>query len=85
MCPRRRGTWSRRWIATTDPGQATAYMIGRLEIERLRREAENRLGKQFDVREFHDRLLENGSVRLSFLRSHVEAWLATRTRQAMRE
>ena len=69
-----------RYIA--DPGQATAYMIGRLEIERLRREAESRLGKQFDIREFHDRLLESGSVPLSFLRPHVEAWLATRTRQA---
>lgn len=71
-----------RYIA--DPGQATAYMIGRLEIERLRREAEARLGKQFDIRQFHDRLLENGSVPLSFLRSHVEAWLAGRSRQAMR-
>lgn len=72
-----------RYIA--DPGQATAYMIGRLEIERLRREAESRLGKQFDIREFHDRLLESGSVPLSFLRPHIEAWLATRTRQAMRQ
>jgi uncharacterized protein (DUF885 family) len=71
-----------RYIA--DPGQATAYMIGRLEIERLRREAESRLGKQFDIKEFHDRLLESGSVPLSFLRPHVEAWLASRTRQAMR-
>ena len=71
-----------RYIA--DPGQATAYMIGRLEIERLRRDAESRLGKQFDIREFHDRVLENGSVPLSFLRSHVEAWLSSSTRQAMR-
>jgi uncharacterized protein (DUF885 family) len=72
-----------RYIA--DPGQATAYMIGRLEIERLRREAESRLSKQFDIREFHDRLLENGSVPLSFLRPHVEAWLAGRTGQAIRQ
>ena len=71
-----------RYIA--DPGQATAYMIGRLEIERLRREAESRMGKRFDIREFHDRVLENGSVPLSFLRPHVEAWLETRTKQAMR-
>lgn len=62
-----------RYIA--DPGQATAYMIGRLEIERLRHEAEHRLGKSFDIREFHDRVLENGSVPLSFLSSHIEAWL----------
>jgi uncharacterized protein (DUF885 family) len=65
-----------RYIA--DPGQATAYMIGRLEIERLRHEAEKRLGKSFDIREFHDRVLENGSVPLSFLSSHIEAWLDSR-------
>jgi len=63
-----------RYIA--DPGQATTYMIGRLEIERLRKEAENRLGKNFDIREFHDHVLENGSVPLPFLRDHIEAWLA---------
>ena len=57
------------------PGQATAYMIGRLEIERLRSEAERRLGPKFDVRAFHDRILENGSVPLGFLRRHIERWL----------
>jgi uncharacterized protein (DUF885 family) len=62
-----------RYIA--DPGQATAYMIGRLEIERLRREAERRLGPRFDIREFHDRVLENGTVPLPVLRSHIESWL----------
>jgi uncharacterized protein (DUF885 family) len=63
-----------RYIA--DPGQATAYMIGRLEIERLRREAERRLGSKFDIREFHDRVLEQGSVPLPLLRSNIEAWLS---------
>jgi uncharacterized protein (DUF885 family) len=62
-----------RYIA--NPGQATAYMVGRLEIERLRREAEQRLGSRFDIREFHDRVLESGAVPLSFLRSHIESWL----------
>jgi uncharacterized protein (DUF885 family) len=66
-----------RYIA--DPGQATAYMIGRLEIEQLRREAEQRLGKRFDIREFHDRVLESGSVPLSYLRTHMEAWLDSQT------
>jgi uncharacterized protein (DUF885 family) len=61
-----------RYIA--NPGQATAYMIGRLEIERLRRDAERKLGKRFDIREFHDRVLESGSVPLSFLRTHIGAW-----------
>ena len=62
-----------RYIA--NPGQATSYMTGRLEIERLRDEAKARLGDKFDVREFHDRVLESGSVPLSFLRAHIEAWL----------
>jgi len=63
-----------RYIA--DPGQATAYMIGRLEIERLRQQAAAKLGQRFDLREFHDRVLENGSVPLGFLRTRIERWLA---------
>jgi uncharacterized protein (DUF885 family) len=62
-----------RYIA--DPGQATAYMIGRLEIERLRRQAERRLGSRFNIREFHDRVLERGSIPLTLLRSNIEAWI----------
>jgi uncharacterized protein (DUF885 family) len=50
-------------------------MVGRLEIERLRAEAEKRLGTAFDIRAFHDRVLENGSVPLGLLRSHVEFWI----------
>jgi len=69
-----------RYIAT--PGQATAYMVGRLEIERLRREAETRLGRAFDIREFHDRVLESGTIPLDLLRAHVEAWLDGRTGSA---
>lgn len=57
------------------PAQATSYMVGRLEIDRLRAEARERLGAAFDIREFHDRVLENGSVPLSLLRSHVESWI----------
>jgi uncharacterized protein (DUF885 family) len=49
--------------------------VGRLEIERLRHEAEQRLGSSFDIREFHDRVLESGAVPLSLLRSHIESWL----------
>jgi uncharacterized protein (DUF885 family) len=58
------------------PGQATAYMIGRIEIERLRAEAEQRLGQGFEIRAFHDRVLEDGSVPLGLLRSNIERWLA---------
>ncbi len=56
------------------PGQATAYMVGRLEIERLRAEAEQRMGDRFDIRSFHDRVLEDGSVPLSLLRRKIERW-----------
>ena len=68
-----------RYIA--DPGQATAYMIGRLEIERLRHEAETRLGKDFDIREFHDKVLESGSIPLSFLSTHIESWLDSKAKK----
>jgi uncharacterized protein (DUF885 family) len=58
------------------PGQATAYMVGRLEIERLRRDAEHRMGDRFDIRAFHDRVLEDGSVPLSLLQRKIERWAA---------
>lgn len=56
------------------PGQATSYMIGRLEIERLRDESSDRLGDAFDLREFHDVVLSRGMLSLSALRTIVEAW-----------
>jgi uncharacterized protein (DUF885 family) len=58
------------------PGQATAYMLGNLEIRRLREMAQRELGDRFDIRAFHDRILENGSVPLPFLRENVERWIA---------
>lgn len=69
-----------RYIA--NPGQATSYMVGRLEIERLRQEAEQRLGRRFDIKEFHDRVLENGNIPLPVLRAHIEGWLAQATKSA---
>jgi uncharacterized protein (DUF885 family) len=61
-----------RYIAS--PGQATGYMIGRLELVRLRREAERRLGHRFDVREFHDTVLGGGMLPLGALADRIEAW-----------
>jgi uncharacterized protein (DUF885 family) len=58
------------------PGQATAYMIGNLEIRRLRDEARQKLGDKFDIREFHDVVLEDGTVPLWVLREKVERWIA---------
>ncbi|MFC2954035.1 DUF885 domain-containing protein [Marinicaulis aureus] len=57
------------------PGQLTAYDTGGLEIFALRKEAEERLGEKFDIREFHDRILENGAVPLGAMREHVEEWI----------
>ncbi len=58
------------------PGQLTAYDSGGLEILALRRAAENAMGDDFDIREFHDRVLKNGTIPLIQLRAHVEAWIA---------
>ena len=59
------------------PGQATAYMLGNLEIRRLREMAESQLGNRFDIRTFHDKVLEDGSVPLPFLRAKIERWIAS--------
>jgi len=58
------------------PGQLTAYDSGGLEILALRRQAEEALGNDFDIREFHDRILENGTIPLPALRAHVERWIS---------
>jgi uncharacterized protein (DUF885 family) len=57
------------------PGQATSYMLGNLEIRKVRAEAERRLGSRFDIRAFHDRVLGNGGVTLPMLREQVERWV----------
>ncbi len=57
------------------PGQATSYMIGRLEIQRIRREAEQRQGAGFDVRAFHSAVLDSGSLPLEVLDRVVTARL----------
>lgn len=57
------------------PGQATSYLIGSLEIQRLRALAERELGDEFDIRVFHDRILENGAVTLPMLGMSIEAWI----------
>jgi len=65
-----------RYIAY--PGQALSYMVGRLEIQRIRAAAEQTLGERFDIREFHDVVLGNGSLPLRVLDDVVSGWAGAR-------
>ncbi len=65
-----------RYIAV--PGQATSYLLGSLEIQRLRRKAEETLGDDFDIKVFHDKVIADGSVSLPMLRESVNEWIADR-------
>jgi uncharacterized protein (DUF885 family) len=58
------------------PGQLTAYDTGALELFALRQRAEKQLGGGFDIRVFHDRLLENGSLTLEMARETMDRWLS---------
>lgn len=58
------------------PGQALAYKMGQLKITELRGLAEATLGEAFDVRTFHDAILEQGALPLTVLQTRMEAWIA---------
>jgi len=57
------------------PAQALSYKLGELTIKKLRKEAELQLGNSFDVREFHEVVLRNGSVPLSILEQQVTNYI----------
>jgi uncharacterized protein (DUF885 family) len=63
-----------RYIAI--PGQATAYKIGAMTIQRLRRQAEGELGRKFDIRAFHGQVLDSGALPLSVLEDKIDRWIA---------
>ena len=57
------------------PGQALSYKMGQIEIMRLRRDAEQRLGNVFDIKGFHDTMLTNGAMPLPLLADAVDDWI----------
>jgi uncharacterized protein (DUF885 family) len=61
------------------PGQALAYLTGKLEIERLRSDAKRRLGAAFSLPDFHAAVLDHGSLPMPTLSRSIEAWLGRQT------
>jgi len=63
-----------RYIAW--PGQALGYKLGEMTILRMREKAKERLGAKFDIKKFHDAVLDGGPLPLSVLESKLDAWIA---------
>jgi uncharacterized protein (DUF885 family) len=61
------------------PGQALAYMLGRMHFQRLRARAEEALGSRFDLRAFHDELLAYGGIPMNVLDGVVDRWITHQT------
>lgn len=59
------------------PGQALGYKLGEIKIGELRARAKEMLGDKFDIRLFHDRILENGSLPLNVMEDKIDAWIAS--------
>ena len=62
-----------------NPGQALSYKIGQLKIRELRSKAETALGNSFDIKEFHDRVLETGCVPLALLEDKINTWITSKS------
>ena len=60
---------------TSDPGQALAYMIGQLKIIELRDRAKTKLGARFDIRRFHNAVIDNGALPLTTLEALIDEWI----------
>jgi len=60
-----------------NPGQATAYKIGELKIKALRAKARSELGEKFDLRRFHNAVIDNGALPLDILDQRITEWIET--------
>jgi uncharacterized protein (DUF885 family) len=69
-----------RYIAW--PGQALAYKMGQLKIRELRERAKKQLGPRFDIKAFHDEILDGGALPLDLLEARVDGWLKGQAQKA---
>lgn len=67
---------------TSQPGQALAYMIGQLKIVELRDKAKSRLGARFDIRKFHNAVLDQGPMPLTTLERVIDDWITEQTKSS---
>lgn len=74
MAPRDVAVEIDRYI--TNAGQACAYKVGELKIQELRSRAAETLGEDFDIRQFHDQVLDTGALPLDVLEAKIDRWLA---------
>ena len=65
---------------TSSPGQALAYMTGQLKITELRERARARLGERFDIRRFHNAVIDQGALPLPVLERSIDDWIAAEAR-----
>jgi uncharacterized protein (DUF885 family) len=63
------------------PGQALAYKLGELKIKELRAKAKRELGQRFDIRKFHNALLDDGPLPLGLLEKRIDEWIAEQKRK----
>lgn len=61
-----------------NPGQALSYKIGQLKIRELRSKAQEKLGNTFDIREFHNQVLETGCIPLALLEDKIDKWITSK-------
>ncbi|MBW8899235.1 MAG: DUF885 domain-containing protein, partial [Massilia sp.] len=72
-----------RYIAA--PGQVLGYKLGQMKIEALREKARAALGERFDLRRFHEALLDNGPLPLPLLEQQIERWIKSEAKAALPE